>query len=704
MKSIKKITLGVLALASLISVLFITSSPSSSPAQAQTTAVAQRASVLIAFIDITDDSATSIPPIFTIEWVGDRCDSKPLGGTVHRIAGTTGNVALGVASQGSEHIETHFNTDQTSQSSNGAQICEYTLTVTASLLCTFVLTDTDAAMTAAGSNTLISVDKDDFSVNEPSQGSTKIRGKSFGNTPDDDFFTPSNDASLTPLPEVPASGILEADTSAAGDSYVDIVAAGATSVFNTFALAATECDAPQATRGFSITNAEPEGSLELSVNLETQNETCTPSGDIGELTVFAGRPERPRDVALDSTCPVEATLGHASAQTINLQTNALRAQCGVSAALYVVDESNAFTLGSEYVIVTDAESMRDALDFGFRSGTGFVEYDEQTISRITLFVTTSCPQIASFEVAYDIKTGTDQLVGQTPVQVTVVPTEGSAEGCTASPAVATVAAASNFDTTTVASAGDTATLTAIDTDLTQTVRINIVSLPRTGRACSYVISFPRKAGALSLLAEPGYTRDALDTTGSEFRAAADGLFDGSITRNSLNLGNLSAPLTFVYETRELDISVTMIFPDDVIFTTQDQVRYRISVTGFCARYIPIIARALGNSGTFRSVQAYGGITQVFNRDLQEIESDDSQAGPLLYSVPPVIIIDQDTNPRTVPCSVQVEELLTPAGCSILGDNPRELTFGEGELDAFDFTFEHTCAGLPTIDSGRGITG
>ncbi len=656
----------------------------------QESSIAERAAVILKFNDGTVGNQQ--PTIFTIHWEGGRCDI-PLGGTVHRITGSTTTTALGHLNKDSEIIFTHNNFDLRSQSSNNAEQCRHVLVVTSSLNCSFTLKN-------SMDDELMRVEKG-TDVNTPSQGRTVFRGKSFASE-NENFFLPSVNMDLTGN----AQGALEADTSAAGESYVDILAVDAALPVATLTLTATDCDVPQALRGFSLTNAEPPGSLELSINLEVQNPTCIPvSGqNTGEIAVGAGISEKPQLVELDTTCPLFATIGHASTQTLNAETNQLKSQCGVNAVLYVVDESGTFPAGSTavtYIIVTDTEAAVDVLEFGFSSSTGYMEYKNQIISRITLFLSTDCPDFSQLRLGYVVTPDTASVVRKTSVQASIVRAPGSSASCIATPAVVSIPAASGTDSLTEGNP----LLEGEDSS----VGIIIVTRPRTGRTCNYMINYSRVEGPLSLIAEYGYIPGTREESGedpgttpeAEFMGSGDGSFDASIIRNALALRNRT--IYFTYEIRRVPITLTMTFPDDIVFATQDQASYRISLAGPCARYTPILTRAFGSTGAFRLVQAYPGTTAVFDATLRNIESTSSQAGSFLYDIEPVIILGEDTSPRAVPCSVEAEELITPAGCSLIGNKLQQLTFTEG-LVRFAFNFRHICSGLPINTSGRGITG
>ncbi len=709
MKSIKKITLGVLALASLISVLFITSSPNSSPAQAQTNPTSAAAAVLFTQASAGRDAESATPTIFTVDFNSTNCIA-PLGGSVHGVVDSTNYQTFGPTNTGAVIFTTHGNVDPSSASSNNVDACSYAVTVTSSLNCTFTVSDA-----AATPNVFLTVTKNATNPNVASAGDFSLRGKAFA-AEDADFFTAATAGPLLNLDPIPAPGILEAVTSAGAATDLVTAAQAILTVPQIIVLTPSDCDAPQPTSGFSLTSAEPAGSLELALTIATQNPSCSPSGDSGEQVVQPGSPANVEPVALDRTCPVTIGVSHASVQSIDLNTNALKSQCGVSALAYITDGDDFPSSGTTNVLFTDVQTMQETIDLGIRSGTGYPTYRDQTISRITLFITTDCPTVGRFDLAYDVLNGTNSTVADSEVQVTITAAPGSSAACVATPGVATIPGASNFDYITRTPAGsDPATDPAVNPNPPKEViqagretTVNIVVRPRAGRTCNYVISYPESSSALSLKAEDGYIRDDTTTsagdnprigdTGYEYQPAVDGRLDGNITRSALVLQR-GVTITFLYETRTLPISVEMNFPDDVVFTTEDQVRYRISIVGACARFTPIIARALGATGTFRSVQAYSGSTLVFDRSLGDIESENSQAGTLLFDVEPVVSIGNNT----FPCEVEVEELLTPNGCTVIGSNPQRLQFAEN-LNAFEFTFAHTCSGLPTSGGGRGITG
>ncbi len=662
----KQYLLTFLGVVSLLSVIFITSTPDSATAQTITETAATR-------IEWATGSAqtTAHPAIYTIDYESNNCDS-PLGGTLHNAALGTSSIddaVLGTENDDFTIITTHFNQDIRSSNGANADLCEYVLRVTASLNCSFTV--------LMGGATVITVNKE--TVRLPSQGTVRIRGKASTSTT---FFTQPvsdlKDASQGDLEWVDSTGTVR-DVSA-------------TNGVITATAQASSCDAPIRSAGFAVYNAEPFGSLELSVNIKPQS-SCSPDRDSGEIILPAGNPSRGDRITLDETCTYKMSVGHSTTQSVDSSTS-VKSLCSVVGVLYEVDSGGTLVLSSTISILRDFDNdLSLTIDqVGLFVSGGNSSND---IAQITLFVSASCPQTSSVIFQYELLDVTDRSLNNANITVSITRSSSSHSSCVASPNRFVILEASEESINSF-----------------ETVDVNIITRPRTGRTCDYVITYPVAEGALTLAAEPGNNfktgsgttvRIARPTTGAV--PAGDGNLDGVITESSIILRN-TGRVSFFYESRKLPIRVSATFPEDVIFTTQDIVDYRITVIGACGEFSEIVANALGGQGTFRSVRAYPGTTLIYDPSLEEFISSSSLVQGTLYRIEPVVIIDG----RTIPCTIQVQEANTPPGCVVLGGARQEITFAEG-LTEFNFEFIHTCAGVNPDNTGggdggtgRGITG
>ena len=247
------------------------------------------------------------------------------------------------------------------------------------------------------------------------------------------------------------------------------------------------------------------------------------------------------------------------------------------------------------------------------------------------------------------------------------------------------------------------------------VNANLVLRPRGGRTCGYTAQYPLGAGSIQLASEQGAddtdgdgVLDIVDTDTSARRdtrtASNDNRFDGKYTLPALSASGNDA-VVFFYQSRRLPISVTSVFPNDTVFTTRDTVDYRISVIRECSRLRGINARVYGASGTFRSIQAYPGETLVFDPSLRNIRAEGTVTINELFEIEPLITVDNITN-ETAGCTVQVTETSAPSGCTTVGGSVKTITFSEG-LDEFAFRFEHDCGTSASTSEGpssaRGLT-
>ncbi len=661
---IKRYVLGILGLVSLLSVVFITAAPHSATAQAITETAAVK-------INWSTGSAQTVsnPAIFTIDYESNNCDA-PIGGTLHRAAfgtASTEDAVLGTDNEDFTLLTTHFNQDTSSASGANADTCDYTLRVTASLHCTFTVT--------IGGTQVISVAKT-TQGNLPSQGTARIRGMASSDT---SLFTPAVD-----------------DLGGASDGILEFVnssgaAVGITDTNGVLAATAvaTDCNSPTRASGFTVINAESFGSLDLSLNLMPLS-NCQPDGPAGEVSIPAGSPQRFVAVRPDTTCTYTLAVSHATERDVN-EFNAVRSLCGVVGILYETNSGGDLQT-APLAVLRDSDSD---LRISVTSVGGFVSREStgRNIAQITLFISASCPQTSTVNFRYELLDSTPSGLRDTNIRATIVKASTSDDSCVASPRTVTIPGA-----------------TVEKINSIEEVAVQIITRPRLGRTCEYVITYPLVVGPLTLAAEPGNNfRSGAGTATTIARPTtnaiptADGNLDGRITESSIILRN-SASVNFIYESRRIPIKVSANFPDDAVFTTNDIVDYRITVTGACGEFSEIVAQALGGQGSFRSIRAYPGTTLVWDPSLRDLISSTSQVSTSLYEIEPVVIIDN----QPVSCTVQVEEVNTPVGCTIIGQSRRDVTFSEG-LPAFSFDFDHSCTGSGTPTgtgndgSGRGIT-
>ena len=696
MKSIKRISVGVLALSALLGTLFITASPSSVQAQTTTTispntaafrATAGNAQTLLAIADGSAQSADE-RPIFTVAFTSTNCDA-PLGGTIHAPYSSTGNVALGVTNAAAIPIVTHINTNPTSQSGTGADACRYTLRITSSLNCIITVTNnptgasnpvpvgTQAKDTATGSQT-----------NAISVSLTGQTGLSTG-----DFFRRAHAAPITAddtvTPEVTAesasvagggAGLLALPTGVPAPGQLALAASSTTALayvstmngLTSFVVGGTDCDAPPTLTGrVAVTNAEPQGSLNLGLSIEPLSQCQSPTS--GASSYAAGDNSNVAFLELNQNCRYELRITPGTGNVIDVATNALKLQCGVGAVIYSNSDATTLATGSAGVTPVSGDAA-EALQLRFSGSTltlGTGDSPPQ-ITKIVLFVTTSCPAVATTNLAFAVDSAVSATVGnQASITATII---SATAGCVASPASVTITGAG-------------------------VVRnVGFIVRPRNGSACQYQVTYPRFSGALSLQLEPG---GSIETVGGVTTVTTtDNNLDGIIAINALQLQNVTT--TFTYTQRQLDITVQTTFPDGLVFRTTDTVKYDVSIVGPCSRFPSIVARALANTSESYSVQADSGTVIVLNKQLRTLQSANNQAGDLLYEVAPVIIVDNNV----VNCTVQVRETGTPTGCVVVTDDnggaTKVIEFASG-LNAFAFDFEHTCTGVETLSS-RGFTG
>lgn len=662
--AVKRTGISFLAAVMVMTVVFAINNVAS-PVSAQTNA--SSAAVKLNWTTGAAQTAANAA-IYTIHYNAITCSDDILGGTLHKTAIATEDAVLGLTNSGTTILPTHINLSPSLATGANADACLYDLVVTSNLHCSFAVRFGNVAI---GTFT-----KTSDTATTPTKVTVRIGGKATTSTT---FFgtreTDLNNAAVGNLVWFNTSGV------ATDVAIVDrAVAASAT---------ATACNVPALASGFSLQNAEPVGSADLSLSVLSRS-NCnadTSAGDFGAgvAEIDAGTEDDLSRVILDGNCTYNLSIPQGSAP----QGALLKGQCTVAAAIYERPNTGAST-----VTIRIHRSTNNNLALSVDSNLRVVRTDgggTNRIVHISLFVTSQCPQTTSLRLQYEITDGTLTDLGTVPVEARVLPATGSHAQCVASPQVVTLE-------------GATSDRNSVD----NSVEVSVVTRPVAGRTCSYVVTYPRVAGSLSLAAEPGNnfktgtgaaTRIAEPATGA-VKTAQNEAFDGVITRSATVLPRLS-PISFIYEARQLPISVTSIFPSDVTFTTNETVSYRITLTGVCARYSAIVARALGGEGTFRVVQAFPGTSLVFDPSLRELVSSTSQAAESLVEVNPVVVVEG----TVLPCTVQVTEVSTPSGCTVVGGNIKTTTFSEG-LSTFTFSFEHTCSraanAAPT--NSRGLTG
>ncbi len=617
----------------------------------ETEEVASHAAIVAVFDDTTSASLTS-KPIFTVDFESIDCNDI-IGGNISNAFKTS----FGNNRRNFTIVESHINQSLTSHSSSTAESCRYSLVVTSNLNCAFaVYADGDQDVSTTNNRVeLASVAKDDRAYSSTSIsliGSDKA-------TEDVDFFVPISSASgltreLTYTDDVVALGQLA--VSASGTN-TDIPVTNGISYFE---ISATECDAPElfANRlvAYNAKSTIADRTATLSI---LPKSSCVPNSDFGDIDVTTGV-DGIRNIDISRDCTYDLSLVKSTDEF------SITSLCGTSAIIYSIHNSNTLTKEIK------EEEIPLFLTVSASGRFSVTELNGDAVF-ITFISNDICISLVSSTFGYDVTEGVSDLVGESDLSILIARTENSSEECFASPAAFVIA---DKDTPT---------------------RISLIEREERGRICEYEITYPTVASALELYIEDGGT-PATDTT--EVIQTGDRMLDGKIIRNSFALQGRE--IVFTYTQRNLEISVQSTFDTDAVFNIGDLTSYSIKIVGACGRFPDIISRALGTRGEYVSTQAYPGLTLVFNEDLEEYEQDNviNDSNKSLYRIPPVIII----NDNIIPCAVEVEELTTPYGCSVVGGSKKILTFSEG-LENFDFIFDHVCEGIKrTSSAGRTPVG
>lgn len=653
----RQVTFGILALV-VLSATILETATQERLASAQTTPATTAAVIL-------DWSVTgSGLPVYTIQYDSINCDAVVGGTSYRRVVSSAPDAVLGTDGSDTTILPTHLNLTPALTDGDNAEQCSYTLKVTANLPCAFTVRMGSSGGTSIGS----SLPALTSSSSSPTTATVSISGRAAA---DDNFFA----TKVTALGGA-AAGNLEYYDSSAVARNVTLANNSVALIINT-----TSCNSPALVSGFTLTNAEPEGSATLVASVTPRSE-CRPITDLGDISISPGTAATQRRLILDESC----TYSFGVSQDASSSVSAVRAQCEVLGVIYERDTNNNLT-------VLIRRSSDNDLSLRLAPGTTLrVARTSQTnkyIVHVTLLLSNTCPRTKTIKVQYEVTDASTLALRNSAIQVRITRAANANASCIAIPSTVTLTAAS-------------VERTATD----NSKEVVLVERPVLGRTCSYVFSYPRTSGALTLAAEPGNNfRAGAGTSTTIARPLAnaitnsDSALDGQYS-SSVTVLSETVPLSFIYEARKIPINVSTTFPSDINFTTDEIVSYRISLIDECARYSAIVARALGGEGTFRTIQAYPGDTLVFSPALQELVSSTSQAGSSLVELNPVVVI----NGRNVSCKVQVAEVGTPEGCEVIGVNPKVAEFGEG-LREFSFNFNHVCSGRTTLTTSvRGITG
>lgn len=661
----KQISFMLVACVALFSTIVVVGNGRPSEVVAQTTPATEAAVILDWSTSNSGTGANATNAIYTIQYDAINCDDV-IGGTAHKqILSTAQDAVLGTNSSDTTILPTHLNLNLTQVGGFAAEPCVYDLKVTSNLPCTFTVDlNSNAGTSIATSAPVLS-----NTVISPTTATVRIGGKI---TSSDTFFT----TRVSALGDASAGNLVYYNSS---NAQVDV-----SLTQNTVALVidTITCNIPAVGQGFTLGNAEPAGSAGLIANVAPRG-GCVPriGGNSGEIGINSGTQATSKSIIVDATCTYNFSVSQATTSSIG----AIRSQCTVLAVIYE-REGTSTTLTTRIIRNSDDPVILQISQSTFR--VFLATSPTLNIVHMTLLLSDVCPRTKTVKVQYEVVDLTDPALRISGVGVRIAAAAGSSAACTAIPSTVSLTAA---------------TTATVD----NSVSVTLVERPVLGRTCSYTFSYPVSAGALTLAAEPGNNFKAgtgISTTIARPSSGAithtDAALDGSVTYN-VRLLTANTPVSVIYEARKLPITISTYFPEDSEFTTAEQVTYSIMLTGKCARYSELVARALGGEGTFRTVQAYQGKTLVYGPSLRDLVSPTSQAGDSLVDVTPIVV----ENGVSFPCQVLVSEVGTPTGCTILGDPVRIVTFAEG-LAGFDFNFEHACAGRSgTPASGtRSITG
>ena len=291
-----------------------------------------------------------------------------------------------------------------------------------------------------------------------------------------------------------------------------------------------------------------------------------------------------------------------------------------------------------------------------------LNYNGVTAEAVRFDITDTCASlIEDAEVAITVPNATDYAGFE--FEVSIAKSSGPATGC---------------------SKASKMTLTVPRGRATVSEDLNLVQLPLGATTeCTYAVTFEPEVKSL----------EAVTTFKDPVEAERTG-YDNLISKTGPLGADPEAQAT--YRKIQIDVIVTMKFPDSSEFRTTEKVEYHVRTKSPCGGYIEAVPVQFGSQGRVVTRQAFEGTQVVYGPSISRIEIGDS----------PVTIDAYADVDGTKPCSVTVQEKETPAGCALVGDNPRTVKYAQG--GTFTFEFDHTCGDAvstrdtndQTLDSGE----
>lgn len=206
---------------------------------------------------------------------------------------------------------------------------------------------------------------------------------------------------------------------------------------------------------------------------------------------------------------------------------------------------------------------------------------------------------------------------------------------------------------TVDLASDETTPTLIHQALT-----DLGKTPVSENRCNYDVSFTNEVGSLRIAS--GATR--------EVNGGSEATPDDDV--------GVTASYAFIM----VDVEVSVNFPSDRVYSTEDKVSVSVTLLSPCGSVFAFFPSGLSARGNLASVQALPGPQVVYGSKVNRVLVGE----PRVYTVPAYA----DTRGMS-PCTVRVTETEVPESCETTTDRRATQSYTVGAR-RLSFSFDHTC--------------